>query len=319
MAALISRQIVLDYADAADANEILTNLSGAEAIGDVLWTVSDEGRTIECLVRNDRGFKLLRQLRIDDLIDDLPGGDDDELDLEGLDISSGRLWLCGSHCRVRKQAKDGDATLRPDLRDRKGRQLLASFGLTNRGRSLRQARHLPFKGKGSLRKALADDPFLAPFLELPSKENGFDIEGISCIDGKVMLGLRGPLIDSHAVVVALSVTDELDIGEHRLHFLDLGGLGVRDITADGDNLLVIAGPMSGASGPFRLHRWKPGLPGRIDTPEVLFSWPAGPEKPEAICRLSPTALDYLVLYDKPNANRLREGTFLADLLSLEGA
>jgi hypothetical protein len=59
MAVRVSGQVVLDYTGARDIDDILRNLSGAACVGNALWTVSDEGRTIECLIRSVEGFKQL--------------------------------------------------------------------------------------------------------------------------------------------------------------------------------------------------------------------------------------------------------------------
>ena len=42
-----------------------------------------------------------------------------------------------------------------------------------------------------LLEALAHDPHLAPFLSLPAKDNGFDLEGLAVLGKRVFLGLRG--------------------------------------------------------------------------------------------------------------------------------
>ncbi len=42
---------------------------------------------------------------------------------------------------------------------------------------------------------------------------------------------------------------------YRTYFLDLGGLGVRDLCRDGDDVLVLAGPTMDVDGRVRLHRW----------------------------------------------------------------
>ena len=71
--------------------------------GERLWTVSDEGRTVEQLARSGpAGFRLKRQFRLDESLDEPPPPG--EADLEGIAIDAGRVWVCGSHARVRKRA-----------------------------------------------------------------------------------------------------------------------------------------------------------------------------------------------------------------------
>ncbi|WP_457090403.1 DUF3616 domain-containing protein [Microvirga sp. P5_D2] len=40
-----------------------------------------------------------------------------------------------------------------------------------------------------------------PFLSIPSKENGFDVEGLAVREGRISPGLRGPVLRGHAVVL----------------------------------------------------------------------------------------------------------------------
>src|SRR5262245_28797447 len=98
--------IWLDYGLAAGRDsKLLSSLSTLVATGRFLWTASDEGRTIECLEPKANGFRLLNQVRLDDVFEKLPGDEGDEVDVEAIDIANGNLWICGSHCRVRKQPK----------------------------------------------------------------------------------------------------------------------------------------------------------------------------------------------------------------------
>jgi hypothetical protein len=111
---------------------------------------------------------------------------------------------------------------------------------------------------------LAADDWLGPFAELPGKDNGLDVEGLAWCGDTLLLGLRGPVLRGWAVLVALrpehGLHHELGLGEtfdghrYRLYFAGLGGLGVRDLCRDGDDLLILAGPTMDLDGPFRIHR-----------------------------------------------------------------
>ena len=65
------------------------------------------------------------------------------------------------------------------------------------------------------------------------------------------------------------------------HFLDLGGLGVRDLTVDGDDLIVLAGPTMLLDGPVRLLRWPGGAKAdaatlvRSEELELIYELPYG--------------------------------------------
>lgn len=316
--------IVLDY-DSAASDDLLMNLSAVASHGPFLWTAADEGRSLECLRLDGDRYKLHRQIGLDDVFTDIPGQEKQtEIDIESVDIADGRLWICGSHCLVRKKPdKDKPRVLKPNIVPRPSRCLFGSIDLKgNGGGFVGAGQRLPFEGKGGLRERLAKNPFLSDFIDLPSKENGLDIEGMVVVKDKVMFGLRGPLIDSFAVVVEMPIRDGLRLGgdEPVMHFLDLGGLGVRDLAHLGSDLLVLAGPVSTAAGPFRIYRWKPRLTDAIQDPDeqLLDDWTADGEKPEGICCLEYEGTDgLLILYDKPNPRRLiRTNRYIADWFRL---
>ena len=98
-----SAHFALDYRDAAREPKLLHNLSAVAVAGRFLWTASDEGRSVECLEPDGDGYRLRRQYRLDSLFPDLPGKkSDDEADVEALAVDGDSLWICGSHCWVRK-------------------------------------------------------------------------------------------------------------------------------------------------------------------------------------------------------------------------
>jgi hypothetical protein len=104
---------------------------------------------------------------------------------------------------------------------------------------------LPYTGRGSLRRHLARNAYIKPFAALPSKENGIDIEGMVVFRRRVLLGLRGPVIDSIAVVAEIAISPSFSIAKpHATHFVDLRGLGTRDLTRWKDRVLILAGPVS---------------------------------------------------------------------------
>ncbi|MDZ7714067.1 MAG: DUF3616 domain-containing protein [Rhodovibrio sp.] len=116
------------------------------------------------------------------------------------------------------------------------------------------------KGANDLAKALAKDPHVGWSLQVPAKENGLDIEGIAVDGDRVFLGLRGPVLRGMAVMIELSVENKGngrlklrkafgDEQRYRLHFLDLGGMGIRDMILDGARLLMLIGPTMDLDGP----------------------------------------------------------------------
>ena len=308
-------QIKLDYGAAATA-PLLENISGAAMAGDVLWTVSDEGRTVECLRPDGDGYMLDVQLSLDDLFPGLPDG---EADLEAVSVDGDHIWVCGSHCRVRaKPVAAGEVN--PRIRGRPSRHLLGRLRLRD-GRLAHDPApaNLPFSGGGSLRRHLSSDPHLAPFLDLPSKEGGLDIEGLAVRGHQVLLGLRGPVLDGQAVVVELHVKGGSAVAEERtfLHILDLGGLGVRDAVFAEDHVLLLAGPTGAADGPFRIHKWQPARTNLIQATSVMHEWVANGEHPEGLCPLRRSGgAGLLVVYDTPARSRVTGTAYLADWFPL---
>lgn len=150
---------------------------------------------------------------------------------------------------------------------------------------------------------------------MPGKENGLDIEGIAVFHDRLFLGLRGSVIDSHALVLELPLSKKgkPKLSRMRRHFLDLGGLGIRDLVRDGDRLLVLAGPVNGTRSPFQLHAWVPGASG---APFCLGRWKEEQSKPEGICRLDRDGRrGLLAVYDSA-PDRIDGSRFRADWFPL---
>lgn len=194
-----------------------------------------------------------------------------------------------------------------------------------------------------LTEALRFDPHLAPFLAIPSKDNGFDVEGLAVRGDRVLLGLRGPVLRGWAVVLELEL-EEVGTGllglrpigdqgaPYRKHFLDLRGLGLRDMCLHGDDLLVLAGPTMDLDGPAGVYRWRdalgadaPSLLGKDDL-EQLLEVPYGTgehaaqDHPEGLCVFRESEQGepaLLVVYDAPDAHRTQgEAGVRADVFHL---
>ena len=338
-----------------------TNLSGAAFSGDWLWVAGDEACAIDRLRRlAPAGSELLRfgegcSFALADLLD-LPGDADEEADLEGMAVADGYLWVVGSHGLKRKNAKDdrdhaGNAKRLAKLSLDRNRRLLARLPIApdalGAPRLVKEAGDgrtaLRLKGDAEsnlLTQALADDRHFGAYMAIPGKDNGFDIEGLA-VDGKrLLLGLRGPVLRGWSAVLEIAV--EATAGHLRLvaldddgtlirkHFLQLDGLGVRDLHFSGDDLYILAGPTMVLNGDIRVFKWpaaRPLLaanrePVRFEsalTESVPLPHGRGTNRAEAICDLPPTLsggkASWLVLYDAPGADR-KEGEHIVfgDLL-----
>ena len=329
--------LVVTCGDADD--EIVTNLSAATRIGDTLFLAADEAARIERFrLSGDRAdrhqsFALGEYLDLQD--------SDGEADLEGLAIEDGYLWVLGSHARTRpkpekQEGETIDLEALADLRDTRPRCLLGRLPLVEaedgwrpvREEGGRRAGMVRQKKKGNaLAKALRKDPLLAPFTRVPAKEGGVDVEGIAVCGDRIALGLRGPVVATHAVMLELQFrvkkTGRIKLcGRPSKRLLALDGLGIRDLKRRGDDLLILAGPVSSLDGPCALFLWRGWGedPARDETlvrlhrPERLLDLPFGhaEDHPEGLALWDEAGSEVLVVNDSPSpGRRSRKGRSLA--------
>lgn len=288
-----------------------------------------------------------------------------EIDIEGLAVNDSFLWVVGSHSAARKKPKrrpPEEAIERlATVKLEPNRMLLGRIPLALGPGGATLAKHDGARRSArlveDLREVLCDDPLLAPFvrtykdkagerLTIPGKDNGFDIEGIIVQPGsygssRILLGLRGPVLRGWATILELELTegdkpnqlvlrklspsDEL---RYRRHLLHMEGLGIRDLRADGDDVLILAGPTMTLDGQVALYRWIDGLapstgntvtelePGRL---EHVLTLPSGhgEDRPEGFMFLPSGEL--VVVYDSPaDARLIGEHGVLADVFTVPG-
>ena len=350
----VERTVALSFGDAARATATHTNLSAVRSDGPVLWVAGDETASIERLVADDRNrpqrYGDQMSFRLADLVD-LPGSDpEEEADIEGLARDGPFLWAVGSHSLRRRRIKAkhvGEKALRrlATVTAQANRQILVRLpvhdvdGLPTPAREVvldgSPHRAAAFGSSGrDLRDLLEDDEHLAPFLPIPGKDNGLDVEGIAVSGERVYLGLRGPVLRGWAVVLELrwevnpDEPDRLvlrpfeDGRQYRKHVLRLDGLGVRDLCPHGQDLLVLAGPTMDLDGPVHVFRWHGAL--AAGTPQVVrgeqltreldLPYDRGTDHAEGIGLLEEDRL--LVVYDSPSPGRLIGDGVVADVVVL---
>lgn len=338
---LARMRLVLDQPAAEDEDPPARDISAAASAGDTLFLAADECADVEILNLVGDHFTEHRRVGLRRAFD-LPGGDE-EMDIEGLAVEDGWLWVVGSHSLTRKKPKAGKpldkAALHrlAKLKDNDNRMFLGRLPLrrleggrwdvcTDADRE-RAPQMLPMGKHGTdLYRALKKDPHLGPFCDIPAKENGLDVEGIVVDGARVGLGLRGPVINGWAIVLELEIQpgkggDLCLEGKVRKHFLDLKGLGIRDLKRRGDDVLVLAGPTMKLDGPAQVYRWSGWRKPTDDLhrPELLVELPYGRncDHPEALAPVTHQGRDGLmVICDSPGPDRLGGGGVLADVFAL---
>lgn len=291
-------KILCNPASGNKIEDIVKNLSGVVSShnGKYLWMGTDEFQTIERFTRleNNSGiFGEHKWFKFQDFIDGFDEGNG-EVDIEGLDYDNGYLWVIGSHSGKRKKVQIEAHKFSVEGKELKqvereeNRYLLARIPVNEAGDleiSSSQRAWLKRDGRSnSLIEALATDEYLdlAQIIEsddrdnlpgkefyfyLPSKENGFDIEGLAVRGNKIVIGLRGPVLRGIAILLEIEVEEgsshELnlktignDSRKYKRHFLDLNGLGIRELCwkKNGKSLLILAEPTMALGGRHSLFR-----------------------------------------------------------------
>jgi hypothetical protein len=197
-----------------------TSVSGAAAVRDHLFLTPDEGASLIRLTRSHNGdYGAPVAYPVGDFVDP-PGEPGDEVDLEGLDYAGGYLWFIGSHSSVRTRVKADTEPARvanrlAEVKYPKARRLLArvpvqdGIGIPDSTvpanathEDLSAARLSTRDGQGLL-DALRADEHIGAFLAIPSKDNGFDVEGLVALPPRLLVGLRGPVLRGWAIVLEI--------------------------------------------------------------------------------------------------------------------
>lgn len=253
-----------------------------------LWLGSDESLTVERLsplgphtYGKHQSFQIGQYVELFNT--------EEEIDIEGLTYTDHYLWLTGSHSAKRKKTTGKNpkedierlTTIKTEL----NRYLLVRIPLVD-GRlqhtyphpekssvTLTAACLQKTKKRNILMEALKDDEHLGPFLTfpLPGKENGFDIEGFAIHSRgpskatRVFLGLRGPVLRGWAMMLELELEEKepgvltlKEVGKHdqlyKKHFIDLNGMGIRELYLHGEDLIILAGPTMALEGTMRIFK-----------------------------------------------------------------
>jgi hypothetical protein len=351
-----------DHQELAHVDEaIRSELSAVADVGSCLFTANDEFATVERLVRQEDGnYGHHKSFQLAEFFD-LPDGPGGGMDIEGLDAEAGYLWIVGSHSVTRRKPdprKHGieEALARlTEVTHRTNRHFLGRVPLIETDEAgvfdlaakaddgngtIRRSACLKLGSKGGkLEQMLADDVHIRRFMGVPAKENGFDVEGLAVRGNHVFLGLRGPVLRGWAILLELLIEEQKpgrlkprklgkDGQPYVKHFLDLDGLGVRELELEGDDLLILAGPTMDLDGPVMLYRWPNCLAASEQTIvpesdlELVLTLPYGhrSDHAEGMCWLGDegAARELLMVYDLPASDREHDGTAIdADVFRVD--
>ncbi|ACB52890.1 conserved hypothetical protein [Crocosphaera subtropica ATCC 51142] len=355
MNAFLLTRVLLQFQSEED--DLIEELSAVTRTPDGnLWVGSDEYLSLERLTPMGNniygGHKVFHLKDFIDLFDH-----DSEVDIEGLDYSDGYIWVTGSHSFKRNKTKGKkpkkDIENLSEIERDPNRYLIARIPVLN-GELVKTCTHSVDEENpltaASVKKVdqhnllietLAEDEHLGKFLtmNIPSKDNGFDIEGLAVKDHKIFLGLRGPVLRGWAIIIEIELENSApgvltfkDLGDgsyYRKHFLDLNGLGIRELCLNGDDLIILAGPTMDLEGAMQVFRLKNVLDyshnslweQESDGLETLFNLPftIGSDHAEGLalylCLGYENAL--MIVYDSPNENRRpQDHSIFADVFRL---
>ena len=340
----VFKQATLKFDKDFDNLETLrTEISSCLITKNNLWVSYDEDAGIERLtkknLKKNYKFKNHKHYELKEFFN-LPA--DDEMDLEALAYAEPYLWFCGS-MSLKRGKPDADDDVEEQFKalenikkdqnrfnlgcipclERDGKfELIKNAEFLDHTISAKMMRGSNFSSE--LHNALLSDPHLRNYMNIPSKDNGFDIEGLAVENQRIFLGLRGPVLNGYAVIIEIKVdalNNELIMqqreGEdflYRKHFVDLLGMGIRELNIDdtGD-LYILGGPTMDCDGTISIYKIEGGIKDQpasfIHDAEKLFDVtrsveiPHGKEKAEGMALMNNDEI--LITYDGPLDKRLK--------------
>lgn len=357
--------VVIDFKNVADEKLLDSNIregiSSITCTGKFLWVAGDENVSVQRLeLLEDGSYGKAKNFFLKDFIE-LPVPDE-EADIEGMDVDENYLWIIGSHSykrkKIRPEKNDAEQEMERLTKTKIGgnRNLLARIPVIKNDRGefvlvkkcqdpenpekqLTAAKLVHSKKKWSqLTRKLVKDKHIGSFIKIPGKDNGFDIEGLAVSGERLFVGLRGPVLRGWAIILEIQLKekepgllelskDEKSRSYFKKHFVNLHGMGIRELVCAGNDLLILAGPTMDLDGTMEVYRWKNGskasdqeLVRRKDIQSV-FVFPYnkeqhGLEKAEGLALRDDNKL--LMAYDSPAEERkIGEHQVKLDLIALE--
>lgn len=359
------KQVKLTFDNAISFNEagkhVRDGLSSSVLTGRSLWTCCDERSSLERLTLMEDGtFGDHKTFDLNQYIK-LPAGTDCEVDVEGLALHENKyLWLIGSHSLARKKPKKKHSPEKQirrltKVKEDPNRYVLARIPLKQDGatgnyelcsscpdandpsKAVHAAQLISAEKGNQLVEVFAKDDHFKNFMNIPGKDNGFDIEGLAIHNEQIFIGMRGPVLRGWAIIVEIQVEDVADgyfqlkpdsLGRlYKKHFLHLEGMGIRDLRVRKDGLLILAGPTMDLDGTIAVYHWSQGLSQKTEAIvhrqelKRLFDVPHGSGQTTGQDKAEGMALfddeHVLIVFDSPTLTRKPDdASVLVDLYQL---
>jgi hypothetical protein len=275
--------------------------------------VDDETQGAQIVLLGDGSLTAGEFIR---LIDARYHGKPLELDAEGVAFADGNFYVVGSHGRARhetdQQEEEENIAKAAASRSIFRIALSASHVDMKTGKLLASPKITPSTKLAAILQRHAN---IKNFYDKPLENNGLTIEGIAAHNKRLYIGLRGPVLDTGAVVISVSASAVFDGSEvdSKPHLLDLdkdtrgNARGVRDLVRYGSGFLVLAGPVNDPEngkvedGDYAIYLWN-GADGASKPDRLVDLESRGKKiKPEAILPLQGDAerVRLLLMFDGP--------------------
>lgn len=220
------------------------DISGVGLVGPYMLLVADEGNVLQILRSVHDGYEVQSHFSLNE--------DGKEMDLEAIACDGKVVYILGSHSCTRPKLNDrlevsDQHLLIQNIVPHAGRDVLLRFTLSDAGQVTGLERT-------SLRPWLKKHPLLSAFSHVPGKENGIDLEGLAFHQGQLFIGCRGPILRDGWVPIIVGQFETLH-EKADVRYVQLGGLGIREMVKVRDGFLLIAGPLGAGPGGFHVYFW----------------------------------------------------------------
>jgi Protein of unknown function (DUF3616) len=193
-----------------------------------------------------------------------------EMDIEGIAVEGEYIYVVGSHSSRRN-------TVKSDKSYKKNRKTFRNKSIDDEANrdwlyrlKVNAQMQLTDKKAITLRGLIQKHKVLKTFSQIPSKENGIDIEGIAVVDDWIYVGFRGPVFRNNYVPVLKLKFDDPE-NTSSLLWVNFGGGGIRDMAKVGNGFLIISGPVGDGPGAYSVHHWngRDMIPGKKREPAEI--------------------------------------------------